>query len=35
MSVQQPVLTPPHGGETVTSSGGELVPIVWTDSPRR
>src|SRR5262245_57114321 len=27
MSVQQPVLTPPHGGETVTSSGGSSVEM--------
>src|SRR3982750_1494012 len=27
MSVQQPVLTPPHGGETVTSSGGSSVEL--------
>src|SRR4029079_14876170 len=27
MSVQQPVLTPPHGGETVTSSGGPSVEM--------
>ncbi|MCP2132721.1 cupin domain-containing protein [Bradyrhizobium ottawaense] len=27
MSVKQPVLTPPHGGETVTSSGGSTVEI--------
>jgi quercetin dioxygenase-like cupin family protein len=27
MSVQQPVLTPPQGGETVTSSGGSSVEI--------
>jgi quercetin dioxygenase-like cupin family protein len=27
MSVQKPVLTPPHGGETVTSSGGSVVEM--------
>src|SRR3954469_10289278 len=27
MSVQQPVLTPPHGGETVTSSGGSSIEM--------
>src|SRR3954469_5157457 len=27
MSVQQPVLTPPHAGETVTSSGGSSVEL--------
>ena len=27
MSVQQPVLTPPHGGKTVTSSGGSSVEM--------
>ena len=27
MSVQQPVLTPPHGGETVTSRGGSSVEM--------
>ena len=27
MSVQQPVLTPPQGGETVTSSGGSSVEM--------
>src|SRR3954466_15740644 len=27
MSVKQPVLTPPHGGETVTSSGGSSVEM--------
>ena len=27
MSVQKPVLTPPHGGETVTSSGGSSVEM--------
>src|SRR3954454_938520 len=27
MSVQQPVLTPPHGGETVTSSRGSSVEM--------
>jgi quercetin dioxygenase-like cupin family protein len=27
MSVQQPVLTPPHSGETVTSSGGSSVEM--------
>ena len=27
MSVQQPVLTPPHGGETVISSGGSSVEM--------
>jgi quercetin dioxygenase-like cupin family protein len=27
MSVQQPVLTAPHGGETVTSSGGSSVEM--------
>ncbi|UWU94304.1 cupin domain-containing protein [Bradyrhizobium sp. CB1015] len=27
MSVKQPVLTPPHGGETVTSSAGSSVEM--------
>ena len=27
MSVQKPVLTAPHGGETVTSSGGSSVEM--------
>src|SRR5215468_5373094 len=27
MSVKQPVLTPPHGGKTVTSSGGSSVEM--------
>ena len=27
MSVQKPVLTPPNGGETVTSSGGSSVEM--------
>ncbi|MDH2380818.1 cupin domain-containing protein [Bradyrhizobium sp. CER78] len=27
MSVRQPVLTPPHGGETVISSGGSSVEM--------
>jgi quercetin dioxygenase-like cupin family protein len=27
MSVQKPVLAPPHGGETVTSSGGSSVEM--------
>ena len=27
MSVQKPVLTPPNGGETVTTSGGSSIEI--------
>ena len=27
MAVQKPVLTPPNGGETVTSSGGSSVEM--------
>jgi uncharacterized cupin superfamily protein len=33
MSVQQPVLTPPHDGEAVTSSGGSSIePPLHTHS---
>jgi quercetin dioxygenase-like cupin family protein len=35
MAVQQPVLTPPHGGETVTSSGGSSVEMKVESSQSR